>query len=99
MKRRAEVVDSDANGNQEGDKISKNTLESDEEIDEGEKGGRMDEAELQGTFACNSSTFFLHLTSRTLDLFICFYYNNKFILSWPRTGNNNLRRRHCYNTF
>ena len=48
MKRRADGFDGGDNRQPERDKISKNTLESDEEIDEDEKGGRMDEEELQG---------------------------------------------------
>ncbi|VDL57024.1 unnamed protein product [Hymenolepis diminuta] len=46
MKRHADSLDGDENG-QENEKKSKHTLESDEEIDEDEKGGRMDEAELK----------------------------------------------------
>ncbi|KAM3178240.1 hypothetical protein ACTXT7_002949 [Hymenolepis weldensis] len=46
MKRHANSLDGDENG-QENEKKSKHTLESDEEIDEDENGGRMDEAELK----------------------------------------------------
>lgn len=46
MKRHASPLDDRENG-QENEKKSKHTLESDEELDEDEKGGRMNEAELQ----------------------------------------------------
>ncbi|KAM7538005.1 hypothetical protein Aperf_G00000076619 [Anoplocephala perfoliata] len=47
MKRRAEALDGDEIRQLEGEKKSKHTLESDEELDEDEKGGRMDESILQ----------------------------------------------------
>lgn len=50
MKRSASALDDCEYGQLESEKKSKHTLESDEELDEDEKGGRMDEATLQGFY-------------------------------------------------
>lgn len=55
VKRRAGPL-GDEDGRPEKEKISKNTLESDEEISDDEEGGRMDEAELQGAL-CHRMAF------------------------------------------